>query len=247
MSRASERERITSEKNSGWTSGALLYQFGMPYPFTLLRIAFLGVVVLSVFACQDDPTDTSIDQPQQETEQGPDAIAQIRSDYARAIKKSTKTIEFQCDSEPFAGTFTNTAADNLQWFRYAGGHEHGALALEALTRNGEIVFVMESESSWQFDPTAPDDYRDAQNGNEATIDTEIQERYYYQDGQLIDALYKKATARSIAGETIVAVKAKTKNTSHPAPKGDRALKKAKALLADYDAGKVTAAWCGVAW
>lgn len=220
-----------------------------------MRSALIACLLsIGLAACQDPNSAADSDavaaseSSEESSEQNEDPVMQISADHSRAMKAPPREIEFQCPTEPFAGVFVSRIVDkNLQWMRYGGGHEHGYLSLEALVYVGDkIAFIMETENTWAFDPDAPADYRDPETNSEATVDTEVQERYYYyQDGNLIESLYKKAVAHSRKGEAIESEIKHTRNKPHPYPeKHAKALARARALLAAWQADEIDSQWCG---
>lgn len=201
----------------------------------------VSVFTLLTIACE--PGADATPDPGTGNTESADPIAQIRADYARIMQTSANETQFSCPTDPFAGRFASRTSGDLSWLNYTGGHEHGVLELEALLRAGEIVFVMQAEASWAFDPDPPADFN-PQIDEEPTIDTEIQERYYFDNGQPLKALYKKAQARSSKDEAIETVLAQTNNVAHPRPKYSAALSQAKAMIAAQQAGEITETWCG---
>lgn len=209
--------------------------------FGILCICTPGI--LSLVSCGSE-TLSPVPEVEISSESSAQLIQKIRAGYTEAmqIKKSTHT--FICDDDPLSGQLSLRRIDNkIIWIKYTAGHEHSSLSYEALLIKENIVFIMKSETSWQFDQNVPENTLDAA-GNEATLEIEKQERYYFKEGKIIKSLYKMARARSINNEKLGRKLAATPNKSHPRPEASGAMQSVQNILRAQRLGKIKANWCG---
>ncbi|MCB1318496.1 MAG: hypothetical protein KDK27_21165 [Leptospiraceae bacterium] len=195
---------------------------------------------MSLAICSN--TDSS--DPESGTDTGDNAtIESIVADYnaAMADTAESETIEYSCPDHPVSGVVRiHHAGPEVRLIEYSEGYEHGGRNEQYLVSGNRLRFAYHVTSTWSFDPESPD------SENPGTVDTEIQERYYFNDeGELIRALKKEASARSVENQNISGVMRAIPNGPHPQPNAAAVTSRARALLQALDAGRIRTSWCGL--
>lgn len=168
-------------------------------------------------------------------------IDHIRTRYSAALGLPTQEQPFSCEEDPLSGVFaTRLQGTTLVWVRYSVGYEHGGESVEVLVENDRVLFVLQAHDMWVFDTAS-----DVPEGNGGTVDSLEQSRYYFQDGQLVRALSKSATARSILDQSLDVELGKAVNKPIENPDGAAILEVAQKVLKAHRDQAVTATWCGL--
>ena len=168
-------------------------------------------------------------------------IDHIRTRYSAALGLPSQRHPFSCDDDPVSGMFeTRLQGTTLVWARYSIGYEHGGESVELLVENDRILFVVKEQNMWVFDTAS-----DVPEGNGGTVDSLEQSRYYFQDGQLVRALAKSATARSILKQSLDVELGKAINEPIQNPDGTAVLEVAQKVLKAHRDQVVTTNWCGL--
>ncbi|MCB1172103.1 MAG: hypothetical protein KDK39_00995 [Leptospiraceae bacterium] len=210
----------------------------------LLHLSLLGVLANCDAYAPADASDTAVEAEANHPAAESSAIKAIRTAYTDAMQIKADTIAWQCPDDPVGGqVHTRSQTGRLVWIEYSSGGEHGAVTWQALLQSNAVLFIMVAESSWTFDPGGarnPD-------GGEATLDTAEQSRFYFQNGHLIQALYKKASASSAKGELLDQRLAQTANQklSDPAQPAAAAREVIRQVLQAYRGKEITKDWCGL--
>ena len=174
---------------------------------------------------------------------GDPAIESIVADYNAVMGNTaeSETIEYSCPDDPVSGVVRiHRDGGVVRLIEYSEGYEHGGRAEQYLVAGNRLRFAFHVTSTWNFDLESPD------SENPGTVDTETQERYYFDDdGELIRALKKEARARSVENQNISGVMRAIPNGPHPEPDADAILARARAVLQAVEDGVVTTTWCGL--
>ncbi|MCB1304159.1 MAG: hypothetical protein KDK37_07775 [Leptospiraceae bacterium] len=206
-------------------------------------IAYTTVLFLALCSGPDQGPEA---KPSSNAEEAPDAtevhIQSVRRVYGEAMKAPLSKIEFECEEEPYLGEIQMRKKDGkLIWISYSGGYEHGATTYEALIDNGEVIFAMKEESSWNFDI----DHPAGDDGVGFTVDSAVQDRYYFMDGEVLRALRKEAEAKSFKKETLDKKLNAAPNRPNPSPEGPEVLSKVNALLRALKENNLKSTYCGL--
>jgi hypothetical protein len=126
-----------------------------------------------------------------------DAIAEIRAEYTRlqqlleagTLRKDTKA--FNCDGDPTEGELIRYYEDDkLVVMQHNQGSEHSWESKQIYLENAVPFFALEEEGYWTFG--GPQNKDETSN----TIDYVTENRYYFQNGELIRQLTKKYETHS---------------------------------------------------
>ena len=126
-----------------------------------------------------------------------ETITAIRAEYARlqklleadALRKDTKA--FDCDGDPTEGELVRYYEnDQLVVIQHNQGSEHSWEIKQIYLQSAVPIFVLEEEGYWTFG--GPLNKEESAN----TIDYVTENRYYFQEGELIRQLMKKYETHS---------------------------------------------------
>ena len=126
-----------------------------------------------------------------------EAIAEIRAEYVRlqalleagTLRKDTKA--FDCEGDPTEGELIRYYEnDHLVVMQFNQGSEHSWDLKQVYLKNTVPFFVLEEEGYWSFGGPLNKD------GSANTIDKVTENRYYFQEGELIRQLTKKFETHS---------------------------------------------------
>jgi hypothetical protein len=126
-----------------------------------------------------------------------EAITAIRTEYARlqklleegTLRKDTKA--FDCAGDPTEGELVRYyEEDQLVVIQHNQGSEHSWEIKQVYLKNAVPIFVLEEEGYWTFGGPLNKD----ESAN--TIDYVTENRYYFQEGELIRQLTKKYETHS---------------------------------------------------
>jgi hypothetical protein len=104
-----------------------------------------------------------------------------------------------------------------------------------------VLFALNETTTWSFDTGS--DIDDGGNTLSHPVDTAAQARFYFHDGDLVQALSKGAMARSVHQESIDKKVAAAINAPIPGADGAAVLKKAQSMIEGTREGANTAALC----
>ena len=168
-------------------------------------------------------------------------VQEVRGWYQK-IEESTAIkqleVKFEAENDPLFGNLTvREYADGLSavTLSYVAG-AHGGTDEYFYFKDGELFFVFEVDQSWRFSGGA-----DASGEHAATIDTRIENRYYYDAGKCIRRLSRSAKAADAMKLPAMIAKVNSKQVE-PGESASVLLKRAPMLLAAKNAKDVLASF-----
>ncbi len=142
-----------------------------------------------------------------------DAVSDIRAKYNQIEGASldTQVIEFEPDDDPSYGKVTKYFQNGqLVKAHYIFGQgDHGGADETYYYHNGQLFFIYIAQSSWRFSG------KTSANGESETIDTLIEHRLYFSNGNLIRHLRKEVESTNY--DALGSMIAKAPNKPHEEP------------------------------
>ncbi|MEM1443171.1 MAG: hypothetical protein AAGF67_12570 [Verrucomicrobiota bacterium] len=142
-----------------------------------------------------------------------DAVSDIRAKYNQIEggKLDKQVIEFAPEDDPSYGKVTKYFQNGqLVKANYVfGAGDHGGADETYYYHNGQLFFIYVAQSSWRFTGNT------LSNGESETIDSMVEHRLYFQNGNLIRHLRKEVESTNY--DALGSLIAKAKNQPHQDP------------------------------